>query len=437
MPLSALTLPQLLTHLEKAFTRLPARRIRPNTQYDLSDAGLGAFAVFFTQSPSFLAHQRAMQVKTRQSNAVSVFGLRHVPSDNQLRNLLDPVPPSALDGVFREVFQALEQTAVIPAYRSFGKQLLIALDGTHYFASEKISCAQCNHRVLANGHTQYFHTVVTPVLVQPDNPCVFALEPAFVEPQDGHAKQDCELQAAKRWLAAHGAFYAQRGATLLADDLFCHQPFWQAAQALGFHLILTCKPDSHAHLYTTVAFLTAQNVVSQKVRRHWNGRFAERHTYRYINQLALTADPHAVSVNWCELTITRDDTHAVLYHNAFATDFPLSDTSVEAIVRDGRARWKVENENNNVLKTKGYHLEHNFGHGQHHLAALLLTLNLLAFLFHTVLEVVNRTYHAIRQKLGARRTFFQDLDTLLRYVHFANWEALLAFMFQQLDLDPG
>ncbi len=29
--------------------------------------------------------------------------------------------------------------------------------------------------------------------------------------------------------------------------------------------------------------------------------------------------------------------------------------------------WKVENENNNTLKTKGYHLEHNFGHGQKHL----------------------------------------------------------------------
>jgi hypothetical protein len=38
------------------------------------------------------------------------------------------------------------------------------------------------------------------------------------------------------------------------------------------------------------------------------------------------------------------------------------------VVEAGRSRWKIENENNNVLKTKGYHLEHNFGHGQQHLS---------------------------------------------------------------------
>jgi hypothetical protein len=52
----------------------------------------------------------------------------------------------------------------------------------------------------------------------------------------------------------------------------------------------------------------------------------------------------------------------------------------------GRGRGKIENENNNILKTKGYHLEPNFGHGQQYLSAFLLSLNLLAFLFHTVLE---------------------------------------------------
>ncbi len=32
-----------------------------------------------------------------------------------------------------------------------------------------------------------------------------------------------------------------------------------------------------------------------------------------------------------------------------------------------------------VLKNGGYHLEHNFGHGQQHLASLLVCFNLLAF----------------------------------------------------------
>lgn len=97
----------------------------------------------------------------------------------------------------------------------------------------------------------------------------------------------------------------------------------------------------------------------------------------------------------------------------------------------------MENENNNVLKTKGYHLEHNFGHGQQSLASVLLSLNLLAFLFHTVLDLVDQQYRAIRQALGARRTFFQDLETLLRYVPFDDWAAVLAFMFHGLELDTS
>lgn len=97
--------------------------------------------------------------------------------------------------------------------------------------------------------------------------------------------------------------------------------------------------------------------------------------------------------------------------------------------------WKVENEHNNVLKTKSYHIEHNFGHGNQYLAALLLSLNLLAFLFHTVADLVNEHYRAVRQALGRRQTFFQDLEALLRYVSFDSWEDVLLFMFHGLELD--
>jgi hypothetical protein len=43
-------------------------------------------------------------------------------------------------------------------------------------------------------------------------------------------------------------------------------------------------------------------------------------------------------------------------------------------------------------KTKGYNLEHNFGHGQHHLSAVLATLNLLAFAFHTTAELLDKLW---------------------------------------------
>jgi SRSO17 transposase len=65
----------------------------------------------------------------------------------------------------------------------------------------------------------------------------------------------------------------------------------------------------------------------------------------------------------------------------------VSAANVALLVQVGRTRWKIENENNNTLKTKGYHFEHNFGHGSHDLANVLATLNILAFLFHTIQEL--------------------------------------------------
>jgi hypothetical protein len=57
---------------------------------------------------------------------------------------------------------------------------------------------------------------------------------------------------------------------------------------------------------------------------------------------------------------------------------------VEALVEAGQC-WKIENEDFNNLKTKGCHFELNLGHGKQYLAQTLLSLNILAFLFHTVL----------------------------------------------------
>ena len=85
----------------------------------------------------------------------------------------------------------------------------------------------------------------------------------------------------------------------------------------------------------------------------------------------------------------------------------------------------MENENNNTLKTKGYHLTHNFGDGKQHLSALLATINLLAFLLHTLLEQFDSSYQRLRQFLP-RKVFFDDLDS---------WEALMAFMIKGLELE--
>ena len=152
------------------------------------------------------------------------------------------------------------------------------------------------------------------------------------------------------------------------------------------------------------------------------------------NNVPLRDGDDALEVNWCALT-TRDADGKIVYKNAFATNHEINEENVAEIVRNGRARWKVENENNNILKTKGYHLTHNFGHGKENLSAVLATLNLFAFLVHTVLEKTDANYQCVRKKLGTRVNFFNDIRALTRYLCFDSWGSLLLFMIRQLEID--
>jgi hypothetical protein len=81
-------------------------------------------------------------------------------------------------------------------------------------------------------------------------------------------------------------------------------------------------------------------------------------------------------------------------------------------------------------------LEHNFGHGQQHLSSVLLSLNLLAFGLHTLLEVADASYPLVRAAVGARRKFFQHLEALTGYWFFASWEGLMDFMMRGQEVGP-
>jgi hypothetical protein len=165
-----------------------------------------------------------------------------------------------------------------------------------------------------------------------------------------------------------------------------------------------------------------------------SGKRRERDTYRFANALPLRDGNDALEVNWCQLTTTDQD-GKILYCNAFISNHAIQASNVAAIVQAGRARWKVENENNNTLKAQGYHLTHNFGHGQQHLSALLVTLNLLAFLLHTVLDMMDAKYQLIRAKLPSRTMFFQHIQALTCYLCFESFDALLDFMLRGLRIN--
>ena len=411
------------------------RKPSPNTRYTVQGAALGAFGIFFMQSPSFLEYQRQLKQRQGHDNAQTLFGVDPIPCDNQVRQLLDPIAPRYFNPVFFEVFAHLEQEHWLDPFRVLDQQLLVSLDGTQYFSSKALHCQNCLTRQLSNGQTLYYHTAITPVVVCPGHSQVIALAPEYIMPQDGHAKQDCEQAAGKRWITHHADALVPPHVTLLGDDLYSKQPFCALALQQGFNFILVCKPNSHPKLYERLAFWQAQEAIAQCEQRQRKGRVTEVARYRFINDVLLQDGKQALSVNWVEITLANAKTGEQLYYNTFITNHRLSMENVAQVSQAGRGRWKIENENNNVLKTKGYHLEHNFGHGKQYLSATMFSLNLLAFLFHTVLEWSDERYTLLRQVLARRQTFFEDMRALTRYMVFASWPHLMAFMIQGLKLE--
>ncbi len=435
-----LSLNVLVESLKEVMRAAPDKRTGKNGVYSMEDAALAAFAIFLTQSPSFLAYQRTMEQTRGQSNAQTLLGMSQIPTDNCVRTMLDPVAPAHLFPLFTQIFQALNASGHIDPFRvaldacaSGPGQLLIALDGTAYHSSPTIHCPQCTRIEHQNGSVSYQHTVITPVIVTPTLSRVIPLAPEFIVPQDGHDKQDCETAAAKRWLTT-AAHYRDQHVTVLGDDLYSRQPLCEQILAAGLDFLLVCKPSSHPTLYEWVESLARSGGVTTHQITRRKGKQVFTDTYRFASELPLRGHEDALCVNWLELT-TTDAAGQTMYHNAWVTRHTIHPGNVAILAGAARARWGIENGANNTLKTKGYHFEHNFGHGKRHLSSLLATLNLLAFLWHTVQEMTYRKVQLLRASLPTRQTFFDDIRALTRYLCFPSFEALLDFMLKGLTID--
>jgi hypothetical protein len=230
-------------------------------------------------------------------------------------------------------------------------------------------------------------------------------------------------------LAAHSAELARLKTTVLGADRYCHAPFGRAWRAQGLDFMRVCTPSAHATVDAWRASLARHGAVRTVTRPRWTGRRRATDTYR-------DADA-ALAVNGCARVTPDDDSSQVGYRNAFATRLALDDGNVAAVVATGRSRGKIENEHHNTLKTQGYPVAHQFGHGQQHRSALLASRIRLACQTHTVLAWMDGTYPRLRQPLPSRKHLFNDIRSLTSDRCFDSWEALMDGMLASFEPVPA
>ena len=217
------------------------------------------------------------------------------------------------------------------------KYLLVAIDGTHYHSSKNIKCQCCQTKKDSKtGDTTYFHTAITPTIVHPKLKKVIALFQEFISNDDGEKKQDCEVNASKRWLDKFTLFASQYKLIILGDDLYSRVPMIKKIVEKGHSFILVCKETSHKILYEQVETFKLAN--SHKIfttTRMHNGK-KQILTYNFINELLLTgSNTNNEEVNWCELVITNLEGEQ-LHCFSFVTDLKITDKNVQEIVEESK-----------------------------------------------------------------------------------------------------
>lgn len=413
-------LPSLLEGLRAVCGAFPDGRAGRSGNIAIADFGLSAFSLFFMQSASFLSYQRALEKGHGRSNCQTLFGIGKIPSDNYIRDMLDEADPALLQPCFERLEKLLAEPPMRQAFGRLGGRTLIAWDGTEYFCSQNLSCPHCLTRKRANGKTESYHAMLAATVVAPGHSKVAPLLPEFIAPRDGAEKQDCERNAVKRWFCKHGARLSPLRPVYLGDDLFACQPIAEMVKGAGDDFLFTCKESSHKALYDFIngAELDRHD---EKVRRR---NTAETFRYRWIEAVPLRDGKDAMLVNWIGFEIL-DAKGRVKYTMAWVTSLPVSKDNVAAIAACARARWKIENESFNVMKNHGYELEHNFGHGKRFLAMTMAALNLLAFAWHSALDLLEPPWQAAREAAAKRTSFFAHIVTLTAYVIFPSWPVFL------------
>jgi len=397
---------------------------RPGTpDIALTDALMSAFAMFSLKSPSLLAFDQ----ERTAGNLQRVYGMKRVPCDTAMREILDPVKPQYLRPLFKDIFCALQRGKALEEMVFVERHYLLALDGTGYFASQQIHCESCLEQHHRNGTITYSHQMLGAALIHPDRREVIPLMPEPIVKQDGTEKNDCERGAAKRWIVKLRQDHPHLKLIVTEDSLSSNAPHIQVLHDHNVHYILGVKEGDHAHLFEQVA------AAEQAGRVTYYDRDAPetglRHRFRFVRDVPLNASHAALRVNFLECW---EWDKGKVQHFSWVTDLRVNKGTVYQLMRGGRARWRIENETFNTLKNQGYHFAHNYGHGYQHLSVVFAVLMMLAFLVDQVQQLCCPLFQAVWAKLGSKRRLWERMRALFYDYALASMQQLFEALFYGL-----
>jgi hypothetical protein len=409
--------------VQNGFDNIPDHRLA-DTEISLTDALMSAFAMFSLTSPSLLAFDK----ERAEGNLETIYGIERVPCDTHMRERLDPVLPESLRPVFKSVFTQLQRGKALESMAFLDGHSFVALDGTGYFSSKTIHCASCLQKVPRNGSVTYYHQMLGAAIVHPDVRAVIPLMPEAIVKHDGTDKNACERHAAKRFVAKLRKDHPHLKCIVTEDSLSSNVPHIETLQDHDLHSILGVKEGDHASLFKQVQAAEHAGRVTYDERHDRAAGLV--HRFRFINQVPLNASNSEGRVNCIEYWEIGDDR---VQHFRWVTDLRVSKRNVYALMRGGRARWKIENETGNTLKNQGYNFEHHDGHGMKNLSVVFAMVMMLACLVDQTQQLCCALFQAVWAKLGSKRLVWERLRALFYDYRLESMRELFEALFDGFE----
>jgi hypothetical protein len=395
----------------------------------LADALMSAFAMFCLKDPSLLAFQQ----RRSDGNLKALFGIGQIPSDTQMREILDPLDPEHLRPSFGKVFRQLQRGKALEAFEFYDGGYLLSLDGTGYFSSQKVHCPSCQVKEHKSGVVTYEHQMLAAVIVHPDLKEVIPLAPEPIQKQDGSTKNDCERNAARRLLRKIREEHPRLKLIVVEDGLASNGPHVRDLVECRMHFILGVKPGDHPFLFQQIQAACWEGR-SPKLTRKERGITCE---VSWVWGVALNESNQDLRVNFLEYK-EYDAQGNCRKHFTWITDLHITHRNAWLFARGGRARWRIENETFNTLKNQEYHFEHNYGHGQQNLSVVFAMLMMLAFLVDQTQQLCCPLFRAAWEKLGSKRALWDNLRSHFRHFRFRSmrhlYEAILFDLGREVSL---
>ena len=425
---SEISLDNEISALRTTFQGVEDKRAS-NASHKLEDILMSGYAMFSLKYTSLLEFDQ--QTVVEKSNLLSVFGIKKICSDTQLRAVLDPIDPRFLRDLFPKKFATLRKTGLLD---EFGYKIgsieyhIVSCDGVQHFSSKKNSCPCCLKKEHQDGSCTYHHNMLCAALVHPEKREVFIMDVEPIIQQDGAAKNDCERNAAKRlqinMKQAYEKYQKQYNFLFVEDALYANAPHIEQLIDNQFNYLLNVKPDSHKTLFKCIEGKRAR----KELKIYTYTENGVKHHFEYVNNVLLCSSSPQLRVNFIQYTQTDKNGKKTTF--TWITDIKLAQNKLKSLMKAARARWKIENETFNTLKNLGYNFEHNYGHGKDHLSTMFAFLMLLAFYIDQLIQACCHIFMQIEENIKTKIKIWQTIKAIFQttfvnsifeiYQHLAN-----------------